>query len=82
MVRRKNRLPSLTLKKAMQQMGLAGTCMVKIRTAESPDGFAYYLVPGGHVSAEIAEKIKARPDVIGGADGLFPGHDQTWRIVA
>jgi hypothetical protein len=78
---KKQRQPTMTLKKAMDCMHRIGTCMVKMRAAESPDGFAYYLVPGGRVSTEIADKIKARPDVSAGSDGLFPGHDQTWRII-
>jgi hypothetical protein len=67
-------------RKAMDQMNKPGTRLVRMITEASPDGRAHYVVPGGLVSSAVAEKIKARPNVVGGADGLFPGHDQTWRI--
>jgi hypothetical protein len=41
----------------------------------------WFIVPGGQVPADIAEELKARPDVYGCADGLFSGCDQTWRFV-
>jgi hypothetical protein len=37
-------------------------------------------VPGGYVEPEVAEKIKKHQGVVAGTDGLFPGHDQTWRM--
>jgi len=40
----------------------------------------WFVVPGGAVTDETAEKIKRRPDVAGQHDGLFPNHDQTWRM--
>lgn len=43
-------------------------------------GKAYFIVPGGAVTYEIAEKLIARPDVMACQDGLFPGCDQTWQI--
>lgn len=71
---------AIGLKKAMDMMHLSGTRLVKMRSEGSPDGFAHYLVPGGYVEPETAAKIKAQPNVTCGEDGLFPGHDQTWRI--
>jgi hypothetical protein len=41
----------------------------------------YYVVPGGAVERPVADKIIAHPLVRGGRDGLFPGHDQTWRMI-
>lgn len=41
----------------------------------------WYVIPGGPISDETAEKIKKRPDIIGQKDGLSPGHDQTWRMI-
>ena len=40
----------------------------------------WFIVPGGQVAADIAEELRARPDIYGCADGLFPGCDQTWRF--
>jgi hypothetical protein len=42
----------------------------------------YFIVPpGGAVDVETAEKIKGHPLVRAGKDGLFPGMEQTWRIL-
>jgi hypothetical protein len=43
---------------------------------------AYFLdcSGGGRVEPEIAKRIIAHPQVIGGKDALFPGHHQTWRM--
>jgi hypothetical protein len=40
----------------------------------------WFVVPGGPVTDATADRIRKRPDVIGQHDGLFPGHDQTWRM--
>jgi hypothetical protein len=42
----------------------------------------YFVVPGGPVEHAVADKIKAHPLVRAGEDGLFPGHDQTWRMIS
>jgi hypothetical protein len=39
----------------------------------------HFMVPGGLVD-QVAQKIKDHPQVRAGKDGLFPGHEQTWRI--
>jgi hypothetical protein len=41
----------------------------------------HYIVPGGVVDEQVAQMIKDHPQVRGGKDGLFPGHEQTWRIL-
>jgi hypothetical protein len=40
----------------------------------------WFVVPGGPVNDETADRIINHPSVIGGKDGLFPNHDQTWRM--
>lgn len=70
-------LKAIGLKKALNMMHLSGTRLVRMASA---DGSVHYLVPGGYVAPETAEKIKNHPGVVCGADGLFPGHDQTWRM--
>ena len=47
---------------------------------KSGDAQAWYLVPGGEVSAEIANEIMNRPDVRANEDGLFPGISQTRKM--
>jgi len=70
----------LGLKRAIDLMRLPGTRLVRMFTVGSPEGYAHYIIPGGYVEPDTAEKIKARPDVIAGEDGLFPNVDQTWRM--
>jgi hypothetical protein len=42
---------------------------------------AWYLTSGSRVTADTAAKIRAMPNVEGGADALFPGLHQTWRVI-
>lgn len=70
---------AIGLKKAMDLMHRTGTRLVKMHG--NGDGGSYYLVPGGYVEPSTAEKIKAHPYVQALDDGLFPGHDQTWRLL-
>jgi hypothetical protein len=44
------------------------------------NGPTWFVIPGGAVTDGVADKLRERPDVVGGQDGLFPGHDQTWRM--
>jgi xanthine/CO dehydrogenase XdhC/CoxF family maturation factor len=61
------------LRKAIDMMRKPGTRMIV-------SAGTHYIVPGGHVERDVAEKIKKHPLVQGGTDGLFPGMDQTWRL--
>jgi hypothetical protein len=55
------------------------TCMAKMH---SPVGPHWFVLPGGgYVKPEDAEKILKRPDIRGQKDALFPGLDQTYRMV-
>lgn len=71
---------AIGLKKAIDLMQRTETRLVRMHTDSAPDGYAHYLIPGGYVEPDVAEKIKKRPGVVAGNDGLFPGHDQTWRM--
>lgn len=44
-------------------------------------GDAYFVIPGGRVSHKDAIRIMDRANVETFDDGLFPGHEQSWRIV-
>lgn len=44
------------------------------------DGDHFYVVPGGRVNRDDAQKILLRPDIIEFDDGLFPGNPQSWRM--
>ncbi len=67
---------------ALDKMGRVGTRLVKMRADGSPTGFSYYLVPGGYVEPDTAEKLKKHPFCRANEDGLFPGHDQTWTLMS
>lgn len=41
----------------------------------------HYVVPGGPVERAAVDKIISHPLMRAGHDGLFPGHDQTWRMI-
>jgi hypothetical protein len=77
---------SLSLKRALALMsGVAKprrrSLLVKMHTPSVPNGYAWYVLPGGYVSPETAASLIKRPDIKPGNDGLLPGHDQTWRMV-
>lgn len=76
----KQPVKALGFRKAIDAMYRTGTRLVRIHTDKAPGGYAHYIVPGGYVEPEVAEKIKKHPGVVAGNDGLFPGHDQTWRM--
>jgi len=67
----------LSLKKALEFMrggnGRDRSCLLK-------SAGIFYVVPGGYVEPDTAKAIMKRPDVCGSKDGLWPDHDQTWRI--
>ena len=69
---------TLKLEQALRRMR-SGARLVRMHGARN--GLSWYVVPGGAVTDSVADKLRERPDVIAGRDGLFPGHDQTWRMV-
>lgn len=71
---------SLTPKTALQLLRQPGHRLMLMFTNDPKEPKAYYLVPGGYVSPEIAAKLLERPDVVAADDGLFPGNSQTWTI--
>ena len=82
MPRRLERWPpaAISYRRAIEMMRRAGTRMIKQYTFRSPEGYAYYIVPGGYIEPDTARKIIDHPQVCSGADGLFPGQPQTWRL--
>lgn len=76
--------PAIGLKKAFAALSLPGARMMVMHTT---DGDAYFIVPGpgkekgGRVERTDAEQIMLRADLEKFDDGLFPGHEQSWRIV-
>jgi len=73
----KKKPKALGLRRALDLMRRHGTRMI----AQNINGeFVHYVVPGGYVEPDTAQKIKEHPMVFGGYDGLFPGMHQTWRM--
>jgi hypothetical protein len=76
---KKKKKPLINYRKAIELMRRPGVCLARMHQAGG--GFAFYVIPGGEVAAETAAQIKSHPLVQGGADGLWPNHDRTWRMV-
>jgi hypothetical protein len=77
MTKRKRISPSLALAtaKALDHMRTGSRLML----THGPQP-GWFVLPGGWVDAKTAITIINHPSVIGGRDGLFPQHDQTWRM--
>jgi hypothetical protein len=69
-------VPTVSLKRALE--GLRRNAVL-IR--ENGGERRFFVVPLGEVDEETARAICDRPDVVGGRDSLFPGLDQTWRML-
>jgi hypothetical protein len=75
------RIPlTLTEDKALNRMRTGSTLIHTSPRPDKPRDYQWFVVPGGPVKPEVADRIKAHPAVVGQADGLWPGHDQTWRM--
>jgi hypothetical protein len=66
-----------TAKQVLERMN-AGARLVHMHS--NKPGPHWGLVPGGPVADAVAAEITKHPHVVGQSDGLFPGHDQTWRL--
>jgi hypothetical protein len=68
---------TLTYDVAMAAMRKPNARLVRMNSRA--EGF--FVVPGGPVEDGVADRIMNHPLVRAGRDVLFPGHDQTWRMV-
>lgn len=71
---------ALGLKRAIELMRKPDHRLMLMHIRESPEGRAYYVVPGGYVEPDDAMKIIERQDVQPFDDGLFPGCTQSWKL--
>jgi hypothetical protein len=69
----------LSYKKACLKLRERGT---RLMIMHSSDGDHFYVVPGGRVARDDAQKILRQPDIEEFDDGLFPGNPQSWRVVS
>ena len=72
----------LTKKCAVDLMRNRRSLLVKMRATANSEGFAWYVIPGGSITAETAAALLARPDIKSANDGLWLGHEQTWSMLA
>jgi hypothetical protein len=77
MIKKKINAP-MPFKKAMLEMHKAD---VRLIQQHERGEVAWYLTSGSRVTCDTAAKIREAPNVEGGADALFPGHHQTWRVI-
>ena len=72
----------LTLNKALDLLRQPGARMVMTNgDGDERNRSEYWITPACiRVPPAIAHKIKNHPQVIAGKDGIWPDHDQTWRI--
>jgi hypothetical protein len=68
---------NLPFDRAMELRRRPGTRLVHMHGGTQ----GFYVVRGGPVEPAVANRIIAHPLVRGGKDDLFPGHDQTWRMI-
>jgi hypothetical protein len=68
---------NLSLRRAMERMR-TGSRLVHMHGKREERH--WFVVPGGSVSDETSTRIREHPSVVSGKDGLFPEHDQTWRM--
>jgi hypothetical protein len=54
-----------------------GNLLMRMHTV---NGMRFFIVPGGMIADNVAERILARKDVQPHDSGLFPGHEQTFRM--
>lgn len=73
----KSKYPTLSFNKAFDALSRPGSRMMIMHTL---GGDEYFIVPGGRVTLEDAQRIMKRANVVPFDDGLFPGHEQSWRI--
>jgi hypothetical protein len=66
--------------KALDRMRTGSTLIHMSPDPNKPRDYRWFVVPGGPVKGETAEMIKTHPGVVGQRDGLWPNHDQTWRM--
>jgi len=70
-------MKKLTMIQAMLLLRHPGVRLVKVHTKTG--GCEHWITPDTRVDDELAGQIKRHPQIRAGHDGLWPGHDQTWR---
>lgn len=74
-------LKALGLKRALELLQQPDHRLMVMHSPASPEGRAYFVVPGGYVEPTVALKILEHPKLQPFDDGLFPNCPQSWRFV-
>jgi hypothetical protein len=70
-------MKKLTMLQALHQLKQPGARLIRLHTAR--DGCEFWITPATRVPDELAAQLQRHPYIRAGEDGLWPGHDQTWR---
>jgi hypothetical protein len=73
------KLPGLKLEQALQNMR-CGARLVHMH-GQMNGSSVWCVIPGGPVTDAVAARLREHPAIVAGQDELFPGHDQTWRML-
>jgi hypothetical protein len=72
--------PKLKLHQALDLLRRKDARMVQTN-GQNGNRTEYWMWPACvRIEPKLAEAIKLHPQVIGSKDGMWPGHDQTWRM--
>ena len=66
--------------KAIDLMRRPQALLILTYSPDAASGRAFFIVPGGRVSDEVAQKLLERNDMQPADSGLLPGHPQSWRL--
>jgi hypothetical protein len=66
--------------KATDLLRQPGFLLMQFNSNNVKRGREYYVVPGGRVTDDVAEKILQHPLIHEVDGGLFPGHPQSWSL--
>jgi len=72
-------LKLIAFKVATEMLRQPGCILIEMKT-KTRDGHEFYIVPGGPVSEETAQKILEHPLCHKVDSGLFPGISQSWSL--
>jgi hypothetical protein len=78
-IRHGRREGTIGYERALERMR-EGATLTLMYDQKAPGGFQHFIVPGGKVDVETAEKLKGHASVVVDSSGLFPGNPQAWRM--
>jgi hypothetical protein len=77
LTKRRSEMKKANLNTALEAMNRKNAALIHANIR----GRHWFVEGVGEVTSETAAAICARPDVVGAKDSLWPGLDQTWRML-